>query len=247
MAMEKLFHKAKQNRIFQDVVEQVQAAILDGQLSAGDRLAPERELCEMFKTSRGTLREALRILEQKGLVEIRLGINGGAYVKDANAELMAENLAMLIRSHNVSLEHLAEFREGVEGTVAGLAAGRSTAADDKKLTLLIDEAAQNREKGMAGWNRFVQVDEKIHTEIARIAGNPLYTFVLQSIHANIHRYYDKFLTVGETEMEENFQDLRLIVEAIAGRDKDTASRMAVKHVRRFSRYMEAKKRRNPEL
>ncbi len=244
--MEKLFHKAKQNRIFQDVVEQIQTAILEGQLSAGDKLAPERELCEMFQTSRGTLREALRILEQKGLIEIRLGINGGAYVKDANAELMAENLAMLIRSHNVSLEHLAEFREGVEGTVTGLAARRSTASDDKKLAVLLDEAAQNREKGMAGWNGFVQVDEKIHTEIARIAGNPLYIFVLQSIHENIHRYYDKFLTVGETEMDENYQDLLLIVEAIASKDPDTASRMAIEHVRRFSAYMELKKRQNPE-
>lgn len=245
--MEKLFHKAKQNRIFQDVVEQVQAAILEGQLSPGDKLAPERELCEMFQTSRGTLREALRILEQKGLIEIRLGINGGAYVKNVSAELMAENLAMLIRSNNVSLEHLAEFREGVEGTVAGFAARRSTATDAKNLTNLIDRAAQNREKGMAGWNGFVQVDEKIHTEIARIAGNPLYTFVLQSIHDNIHRYYDKFLKVGETEMEENYQDLLLIVEAIANKDPEAASRQAVKHVRRFSYYMEMKKRQNPEL
>ncbi len=245
--MEKLFHKAKQNRIFQDVVEQIQSAILEGQLSSGDRLAAERELCEMFQTSRGTLREALRILEQKGLIEIRLGINGGAYVKDANADLMAENLAMLIRSHNVSLEHLAEFREGVEGTVTGLAACRSTSADDQKLALLISEAAKNREKGMAGWNSFVQVDEKIHTEIARIAGNPLYIFVLQSIHENIHRYYDKFLTVGETEFEENYQDLLLIVEAIASKDPETASRVAVQHVRRFNSYMEMKKRQNPEM
>lgn len=245
--MENIFRKAKQNRIFQDVVDQVQTAILEGQLSAGDRLAPERELSEVFHTSRGTLREALRILEQKGLIEIRLGINGGAYVKDANAELMAENLAMLIRSHDVSLEHLAEFREGVEGTVTSLAAIRSTAADDKKLSELMDEAAKNRDKGMAGWKKFVHMDEKIHTEIARIAGNPLYIFVLQSIHENIHRYYDKFLTVGETELEENYQDLRQIVEAIIGNDPETASSMAIKHVRRFSSYMEIKKRQNPDL
>jgi len=245
--MGKLFHKAKQNRIYQDVVEQIQTVILEGQISPGDKLPPERVLCEMFQTSRGTLREALRILEQKSLIEIRLGISGGAYVKDANAELMAENLAMLIRSHNISLEHLAEFREGVEGTVAALAAKRSTAADNKKLAVLIDEAAQNCEMGMAGWNSFVQVDEKIHTEIARIAGNPLYTFVLHSIHDNIHRYYDKFLIVGEIEMEENFQDLQLIVEAIASQNVERAQQLAVAHVRRFSRYMEMKKRQSPEL
>lgn len=241
-----LFHKAKQNRIYQDVVEQIQTAILEGQIQPGERLPSERDLCEMFQTSRGTLREALRILEQKSLIEIRLGISGGAYVKDANAELMAENLAMLIRSQNISLEHLAEFREGVEGTVTALAAARSTAADNKKLALLVDEAAREREKGMAGWNSFVQVDEKIHTEIARIAGNPLYNFVLHSIHANIHRYYDKFLTVGEIEMEENFQDLLLIVESIAGQEPERARQLAVEHVRRFTRYMESKKRQIPE-
>jgi len=245
--MEILFHKKKQNRIFQDVVEQIQTTILEGQLAAGDRLPAERELGEMFQTSRGTIREALRILEQKGLIEIHLGINGGAYVKDANAELMAENLAMLIRSHNVSLEHLAEFREGVEGTVTGLAALRSTAADNKKLSELIDNISQYRKKGSAGWKDFVHVDEKIHTEIARIAGNPLYTFVLQSIHDNIHRYYDKFLTGCETEIKENFQDLLDIVKAIANKDPETASLMAIRHVRRFNSYMEIKKRQKPDL
>lgn len=246
MPMGNLFQRAKQSRIYQDVVEQIQTAILDGRISAGEKLPPERELCDMFQTSRGSLREALRILEQKSLIEIRLGTNGGAYVKDANAELMAENLAMLIRSHTVSLEHLAEFREGVEGFVTGLAALRSTAADNKKLVQLIDEAAACREGGLSRWGSFVQVDERVHTEVARIAGNPLYTFVLHSIHDNIHRYYDKYLVVGEIEMEENFQDLRLIVEAITEHDAAKAQKLAVEHVRRFSRYMAMKKRQNPE-
>jgi len=100
---------------------------------------------------------------------------------------------------------------------------------------------------MKAWNSFVQVDEKIHTEIARIAGNPLYNFVLHSIHANIHRYYDKFLSVSEIEMEENFQDLQLIVEAIASQESDRARGLAIQHVRRFSRYMEKRKRQHPEL
>ncbi len=60
------FRKAKQSRIFQDVVNQIQEAILDGHLNAGDKLPSERELGEMLGTSRGTLREALRVLEPKG-------------------------------------------------------------------------------------------------------------------------------------------------------------------------------------
>lgn len=242
-----LFHKAKQNRIYQDVVEQIQSAILDGQIVPGDKLPPERELCEMFQASRGTLREALRILEQKSLIEIRLGMNGGAYVKDANAELMAENLAILIRSQNVSLRHLAEFREGVEGAVAELAALRATAADRKKLAELLAQAARLRDQGLQSWNDFVQMDEKIHIELASVAGNPLYRFIHHSIHENIHRYYDKLLMVGEEELDENFQDLCSIVEAVRSGNAEEAKHQAVQHVRRFSTYMEQKKRRHPEI
>ena len=80
--MEQLFRKAKQSRIYQDVVEQIQTAILDGEIEAGAKLPSERDLCDLFQTSRGTLREALRILEQKSLIEIRLGVSeiGRAHV-----------------------------------------------------------------------------------------------------------------------------------------------------------------------
>lgn len=240
--MSKYFQKARRDRAFQDIVEQIQAIILEGGISAGEQLPAEEELCRRFHADGETIHEVLHILEQKSLIEVVPGADGGVFVKDANAELMAENLAMLIRSHNVSLEHLAEFREGVEGTVTGLAAMRSTATDNKKLANLIDEAAGCCERGVAGWGSFVQVDERVHMEIAIIAGNPLYTFVLHSVHDNIHRYYDKYLIIGEIEMEENFQDLQLIVAAIADNDAETAEKLAVEHVRRFSRYMAMKKR-----
>lgn len=240
--MEKIFHKAQSKRVYQDVVNQIQSAILEGEIPAGERLPAERELCEMFQTSRGTLREALRILEQKSLIEIRLGASGGAYVKDANAELMAENLAMLIDSKTVSLEHLAEFREGVESSVCELAAKRATVNDCVELQALLEQAKVYRDKGLSEWNDFVRIDEKIHMAIAKIAGNPLYNFVLNSVHDNIHLYYDKFLTVGMDEFEENYQQLKTIINAIAEHDSETAANEARKHVRLFSHYMKQKKR-----
>lgn len=240
--MDNLFHKAKQQRIYQDVVDQIQNAILEGSIAAGDKLPAERDLCDMFQTSRGTLREALRILEQKSLIEIRLGVHGGAYVKDANSELMAENLAMLIQSDSISLEHLAEFREGIEGTVTGLAARRASSLDNAQLEKLLTEATVCRDKGLPGWNDFVRVDERIHMAIANIAGNPLYRFVLNSVHDNIQRYYDKFLSVEAHEMEENYQDLHMIITAIKDGDQMLASELARQHVQRFSSYMEKKKR-----
>ena len=71
-----MFRIAAQNRIFQDVVNQIQDAVLDGRLKVGDVLPPERDLKAMFDTSRGTLREALRVLEERGLIEIKLGVHG---------------------------------------------------------------------------------------------------------------------------------------------------------------------------
>jgi len=240
--MVKIFRKARQNRIFQDVVEQVQDAILDGRLKPGDRLPAERELCETFGTSRGTLREALRVLEQKGLVEIRLGVGGGAVVKDANADAISDNLAMLIRSQKVSLDHLAEFREDVEGTVTGLAALRARKKDLDLLRSLLEEARKYHDAGLPAWDDFVRVDEQMHMALARIARNPLYAFILQTIHDNIQRYYDRFLTAGEMELKENFKDLCGITASVEEGDAQKAKRLAREHVRRFKRYMKNKRR-----
>ena len=80
-----MFRVASQNRVFQDVVAQVQEAILKGKLKTGDMLPSERELKAMFDTSRATLREALRVLEERGLIEIRTGVHGGVLVKAVTA------------------------------------------------------------------------------------------------------------------------------------------------------------------
>lgn len=240
--MSTLFRKAKQNRIFQDVVDQIQEAILDGRIRPGEKLPAERELGEMLGTSRGTLREALRVLEQKGLIEIRLGVGGGAIVKDPGGEQITESLAMLIRSQKVSLHHLAEFREDVEGTVAGLAARRATADDIHHLRELINAAKKCWETGVEQWPEFVRVDEKLHMFMARIAGNPVYEVILKTVHDNIQIYYDRFLPSGANELNENYHDLKQLVEAVAEGQVERAVELARDHVRRFNHYMENKKR-----
>jgi len=240
--MSTLFRKAKRNRIFQDVVDQIQVAILDGRLSPGDRLPAERELCEMLGTSRGTLREALRILEHIGLIEIRLGVGGGAIVKDPGGKQITESLAMLIRSQKVSLRHLAEFRENVEGTVAGLAAQRAKPHDISHLRQLLVKARVCWEKGVSEWTEFVRLDEQMHMALARAAGNPVYAIILKTVHENIHPYYSRFLPVGENELNENFHDLSELVEAVAEGNAGRARALAKDHVHRFDGYMKKRKR-----
>ena len=234
-----MFRVAKQNRIFQDVVDQIQEAILRGDLRPGDTLPPERDLKDMFQTSRGTLREALRVLEQKGLIEIRLGVRGGAVVKAATAEPFSESLDLLIRSQKVSLSHLAEFREGVEGTVTALAADRAATKDIRVLEALLAEAETHVAAGPAAWDNFVAVDKRFHQALARISGNPIYILVNQMVHDNIQRYYDEFLPADDRMLAENFADLGEILEVVKNGDAAAARRLAVRHVQRFNGYMES--------
>jgi len=233
-----VFQAAKQTKVFQDVVEQIQEAIFDGRLQAGQTLPAERVLKAMFNISRGTLREALRVLEQKGLIEIRLGVGGGSVVRAVDAEQISESLGLLIRSQRVSLNHLAQFREDVEGIVAAHAAEMRQENDIYKLKQLLAKAQACVAQGRSQRNAFLNIDKQIHMKMAEITGNPIYISVLHSIHDNIHRYYERFLSMEERELQENHQDLCNLVAAVEDGQRQLARRLAEDHVRRFSRYMQ---------
>jgi GntR family transcriptional repressor for pyruvate dehydrogenase complex len=244
--MTHLFRVAKQNRIFQDVVEQIQEAIIDGHLKVGDRLPAERELKAMLQTSRSTLREALRVLEQKGLIEIKLGTGGGAVVKAVSSDLVAESLDLLIRSHQVSLRHIAEFRERVEGDVVRLATSRMQESDKGTLKKLLDDARQCAIRGNEAVSDFLTADKNIHLYIARMTGNPIYISILKTIHENIRRYYDEFLVMEEPEMKENLADLEDVVAAMEKGEAEKAGDIARTHVMRFNNYMEKRERQHTQ-
>lgn len=233
-----LFRAAKQNRVFEDVVEQIQRAIISGRLKNGDRLPPERELREMLQTSRSTIREALRVLEQKGLIAIKLGTGGGAVVKDVSEDTVTESLALLIQSRKVSLDHLAEFRERVEGDVAALAAQRVQPSDLKPLQRLLKEAQAFVKQGPPAADAFMRADREIHFTIAKITGNPLYISILKTLHDNIQRYYERFLVMPDNRLAENYQDLVEIVQAVKEGNSRRARELTRAHVRRFNHYME---------
>ena len=232
-----MFRKASQRRVFQDVVHQIQQAIVDGRLKKGEKLPAEREMVEMFQTGRGTLREALRVLEQKGLIEIRLGVNGGAVVKGVGSAQINENLALLLQTQQVSLDHLAEFRVGIEGHVAALAALRAKPADNLELQAIVAEAETYCESTAGHRDELIRADERFHTTLARITGNPLYRLILETVHDNIHRYYDSYLSMEEAELRENYRDLCNMAEAIEKGDAKEARRLSEDHVQRFYRYM----------
>ncbi|UCF99598.1 MAG: FadR family transcriptional regulator [Spirochaetaceae bacterium] len=238
-----MFRQVVQNRIFQDVSNQIEEAILKRRLKAGDKLPAERELQETFKISRGTLREALRVLEQKGLISIRTGAKGGAVIKAVTTEPASDSLSFLFRYHKVSLHDLAEFREGVEGNVSALAAERATEEDIRRLQGLLSEAEKITQQGPSRWDEFISTDNQLHMELARIARNPVYETVLHIVHDNIKPYYDSFLPRSKKMLRENYQDLCGIVKAVEEGRASEARLLAQAHVDRFRRFMEKREHR----
>ena len=87
----------------------------------------------------------------------------------------------------------------VEGIVAARAAAGSSAADIDKLTELLDRARKCIDDGPSQRDAFIEIDKSIHMTLAQLTANPIYISVLHSVHDNIHRYYDAFLSLDERE------------------------------------------------
>ncbi|NNG00530.1 MAG: FadR family transcriptional regulator [Desulfobacteraceae bacterium] len=225
------------NRIFQDLVDQIKEAILNGQLKPGDKLPSQRDLGEQFQTSRATLREALRILEHEGLIEMKLGVSGGAVIKDLTTAHITESLNTLIQYQKVSFDHLAEFREVVEGNVAAFAAERANRDDLARLKAFIAEAGDCINAGASQWKEFARIDIGFHLTLAEISGNPVFKAVLQMVHENILESYEYVALNGKDILEVNHEHMCGIVEAVEQADAEKARELAQFHVRRFNEYM----------
>jgi GntR family transcriptional regulator, transcriptional repressor for pyruvate dehydrogenase complex len=232
-----MFRHAKQSRAFEDIVSQIQEAILQGKLKPDDKLPSERNLREIFDVSRGTLREALRALEQKRLVTIKTGVGGGAFVNQVDARQVSDSLELLLQYQKISLEELAEFREAVEGLVAGKAARRVKKQDLTRLKSYLESIRNHLETADLRWDEVMKEDNHFHLGLVQIAGNRIFESILFTIYENINRYFQKFLPRDRRILEGIYQDLCRIYEAIEAKDSHRASLLVQGHLKRFNQMM----------
>src|SRR3984893_10261273 len=131
-------------KVFEQVAEQIEGRILAGELRSGDRLPPERELAEMFHVSRTAVREAMKILAQKGLVDMRPG-RGTIVIDGAHAAMQDSiGLVMKLRLGEVGgSDNLVEVRGILEPEIAALAAVRATEKEIAAMREAIQAMDQN--------------------------------------------------------------------------------------------------------
>src|SRR5712692_8412544 len=123
--MKSMYTPIQPNKVFEQIAQQIEQRVLSGELHSGDRLPTERELAEQFHASRTAVREAMKTLAQKGLVDMRPG--RGTVVIDETSEAMRHSLGLMIRVGQAGSEsNLVEVREILEPEIAALAAVRAT-------------------------------------------------------------------------------------------------------------------------
>src|SRR5919202_5955391 len=144
---EGLFVPVAVTRASSAIVDQMRNAILGGRLKQGERLPPERELASQFGVSRVTVRDALRALEATGLVEIRVGARGGAFVSAPTGSYVRQAMSDLMVMSVVSPEDVVEARLVVELGTVTLACARATDDDLERLRELADRSQAELKRG----------------------------------------------------------------------------------------------------
>ncbi|HEV8584149.1 MAG TPA: FCD domain-containing protein [Methylomirabilota bacterium] len=158
---------------------QIERAIYEGRLAHGDKLPPERQLVREFGASRVAVREALRALEHRGLVEVRQGSAGGYFIREVDVLPVVRDFQTLFRLGRVSLAQLAEARALLEPESARLAAARVTDHELKALGECLDART---EPGLASRRRRA-LDAEFHRLVAAAARNPVHAVVTHALTA----------------------------------------------------------------
>lgn len=176
-----VFLPVQSGRATEDICLQLEAAILDGRLAPGERLPSEREMQARFGTGRGVVREAIRMLQQKGLLEVRKGVKGGAYIRRLELANVSESLALFLKQRPVEPEKLIEFRESIDRSITLLAIARGSQEEKQKLL----QKAIRFEALLTGtepdFSAAAELDRELNLMLAHMAGNPLFEWVMHAV------------------------------------------------------------------
>ncbi len=204
----------REPRLSDKVADMMLKTILSRRLRPGDRLPSERELGEQFGVSRTVVREAVRALAAKGLIEVRSG--SGLRVAAVEASAVSESMSLFLRGSTLDYPKVHEIRATLEVQMAGVAAERRAEEDIQGLT----EACERMEASVDDVEAAAVNDVEFHREIARATHNELYLVLLDAIGDAQLEVRRGNLAAGASG--ETLAQHRSILEAIVAGDPDRA-------------------------
>jgi GntR family transcriptional repressor for pyruvate dehydrogenase complex len=218
----------REPRLSDKVAEMMLETILSRKLQVGDRLPSERELGEQFNVSRTVVREAVRALVAKGVIEVRSG--SGLRVAAVDAAAVSESMSLYLRGSTLDFEKVHEVRTLLEVHIAGLAAERATDEDVAQLRELHDR--MRKESGDV--ESAARDDLEFHRTIARVTQNDLYLLLMDSIGSALIDIRRENLGSGSTET--TLRQHEAVLSRIAAHDPDGARIAMAAHLDGVARW-----------
>lgn len=216
-------------RLSDAIAEQIEGLITSGELSPGDNLPSERDLSSQLDVSRPSLREALLVLESRGLVQARRG--GGYSVTDVTGPIITDPLVHLLQRHPSTVDDVLELRHGLECISAQFAALRATDADISKLNDLV--TSMRKRKGEFDAFADADRDADFHMAVAEASHNLALVHVTRGLF-NLMRINMLRSREALYHQQDNVELLDMqhaeIVKAISARDPAAARKAANLHL-----------------
>lgn len=211
-----MYKTIQSSRLYEQIVDQIEQSILSGKLEAGDQLPPERELAVQFGVSRTAVREAIKALREKGLVEAHAG--RGTFITEVTSHPVRQSLGWMARiGQPEGLSHLVEVREILEPEIAARAAVR---ADEKAVAAMRDALAAMDGAGDDA-TVFTEADLDFHLALAEAAENPVILTLIDSIVGLLRDQRTRIFHVPGGPVRGQFHHRR-ILEAVERHDSAAA-------------------------
>jgi len=216
--------QVRKTKVYHEIVDQIKDLITEGRIKPGDRLPPERELAELFKASRNSVRDAIRVLEQMGLIESRQG--DGTYVRTLSPEELAEPLALCLLQSRTQMGELWEVRRVLEPALAESAAARITEEELAELEAVLDAQRQKVEAGFIG----LEEDAAFHQGIAEAARNAVMLRVMDTLVDLLRQSRERSLQQRDRPHYSHAGHVRILA-ALRRRDAVAARAEMLQHLR----------------
>ena len=212
-------------RLYESAIEQIMDLVKRSELKPGDKLPPERKLAEKLSISRGSLREAFRVLESKGLIKSKAG--GGRYIREIrkNGHNSTENIILSLEKS--SILELLEAREMFEVKIAKIAAQRATPEDIKLIEMVLNK--MNQEEELKDEKK-TESDTEFHLAIASTSHNFVFVNIIK-LHLDLLKE-----TRGKTwqipgRREKQYQEHQAILQAIKEHNSKKAGEAMLTHLK----------------
>jgi GntR family transcriptional regulator, transcriptional repressor for pyruvate dehydrogenase complex len=233
-----VYRQVRTSRLYEQIVQQIEESILKGALKPGDQLPAERELAQRFGVSRTAVREAVKALREKGLVEAYSG--RGTFITDGTSQAVRQSLDLMVKiGQPEGSTHLAEVRAILEPEIAALAASRAQESD---LTTM-REAVAVMDRAQQDPDAYIEADLDFHLALAEAAANPLILSLIDSIVGLLREQRIRIFKVAGGPERGQFHHKR-ILEAMERRDPERtrdAMKAHLEQVREDSQVSTAKR------